>query len=730
MSFVTLPLAIAGLVGMVIPIIIHLLARQRRKPIAWAAMRFLIEAYQRQRRRLQLEQLLLLALRCLIVGVLGASLARPVLRAAGVLDLGGARAVYLVIDNGLTSSLRREDGTTALAAHLEQARTIIGKLDAADAVGLITAGGPARPLVVPPSTDHAGALEALDAIAATESPADVRGALAILGAALEERDDEDRTTLAYLISEFRAGSAALEDPLPRTLVRLPERARLLATVPSVEPVGNTQVVAIEPVRSMMLPGAMDGSGQVTVRLRRSGGDLGAEVSRVRLEGKDLVHLEPRQVEWKPGQTESDVEFRVAFATQGERQVALRAVIDDDALGADNGRLALLESREHIRVVLVDRRSFGMAGTLEELSAGQWIRRALEPSKDSPMQVIEVEPAALDPTDLRRCDVVILPRPDLVADGAWEDLRRFVDRGGMLFVTPPGGVRVHQWPERLVQAMVLPWRLAPEVSEPREPLGIDDQETPGELLRLISAEIGELLRPVVVHRTLPVAEHSHARVVLRLSDGAPLLLAATPGEGAGPEPGAAPSSGLLLYLSVAPELGWTNLPSRPLMVPLLHESIRQGLSQIRAGRQSTVGVMRTDALPPAAAALLDPDGRRVAIEGARSVELPRSGLWTIADSAGQPLALHAVNLDPRGGATDLQPQSAVGSWLNGCGTWEFVDPSGVGAALARVESGAPVSRSLLLLLLVLVVAETTLARWFSHAIERGAPAAARPLGGAA
>ena len=119
MTFVTAGLAIAGIVGIAIPILIHLLWRQRRKPVRWGAMRFLLEAYRRHRRRLQLEQLLLLAVRCLIVALLGLALARPILEATGVIDLGGAREVYLVLDDGLASGIAYADGTTALQRQVD-----------------------------------------------------------------------------------------------------------------------------------------------------------------------------------------------------------------------------------------------------------------------------------------------------------------------------------------------------------------------------------------------------------------------------------------------------------------------------------------------------------------------------------------------------------------------------------------------------------------------------------
>src|SRR6185503_5065522 len=50
-----------------VPIIIHLINRMRFRRIRWAAMEFLLKSQKRNRRRLIIEQLLLLALRCLLV---------------------------------------------------------------------------------------------------------------------------------------------------------------------------------------------------------------------------------------------------------------------------------------------------------------------------------------------------------------------------------------------------------------------------------------------------------------------------------------------------------------------------------------------------------------------------------------------------------------------------------------------------------------------------------------
>src|SRR5437588_794237 len=50
-----------------VPIIIHLLNRRRFRVMSWAAMRFLLAAQRKNSRRMRLEQLILLLVRCLLV---------------------------------------------------------------------------------------------------------------------------------------------------------------------------------------------------------------------------------------------------------------------------------------------------------------------------------------------------------------------------------------------------------------------------------------------------------------------------------------------------------------------------------------------------------------------------------------------------------------------------------------------------------------------------------------
>jgi len=739
MSFVTAGLAVAGVAAMAVPIIIHFLFRQRRKPVQWAAMRFLMDAFRKHRRRLQLEQLLLLAVRCLVLGLLGFALARPLLQQAGLIDTGSGRTVYLVIDNSMTSAARHEDDQTALQRHIDAAIETIESLGASDAVGLVTAARPAEALLSPPSTDHNAVIGLLRELEPTASPADIPASLTLVRHALDDVYAPQQQVLVYLLSEFRVGSADLDAPLPSTLVDLPDNVRLLAAPPAEQPIPNVQVTSIDPVRTVLLPGASDGSGQVTVRLARFGGELDEAVSRVRLESPGLPPIEPKPVRWQPGQSEAAVDFLLDIPITEDEELALSSRIDGDRLPLDDQRFTVLALRDRISVLLVDRRSFMADRSIERLNAGQWMRRALDPTSGQTMEFIEVEPAALSPAELRGADVMLLVRADLLDRDGWPLLRRFIENGGLAIITPPGDAQVHQWVDQLSRQLSLPVAVTKEVVEHQPPRYFADQQPRDAMLRMLSSELADLLRPISVYRTLPVNDaQTTARSMLVFADGSPAVIAATPrasasdtpaaqtgraaGESAagnGPQQTPTPDAGagLVIYLTFAPELEWTNLPTKPLMVPMFQELVRQGLSQIRAQRQAIVGAQHRLGLPATAADLAAQHeaDRDIAVLPNGTVEQPltRPGLYDIRDRADQSLGTLAVNVEPAAGRTQVQRAAAVLSWLRSSGQWQQFQPADITAALHSAERGSPLAQLALLAVLALLVLETLLARWFSH-----------------
>src|ERR1017187_4447693 len=92
-------LAALGSATASIPIVIHLLNRQRYRKVPWAAMHWLWASFKKSRRRLQVEQLLLLIVRTLILLLLALALARPLLQyAAGLLAGRAALQRVIVLD--------------------------------------------------------------------------------------------------------------------------------------------------------------------------------------------------------------------------------------------------------------------------------------------------------------------------------------------------------------------------------------------------------------------------------------------------------------------------------------------------------------------------------------------------------------------------------------------------------------------------------------------------------
>src|SRR5262245_41019124 len=104
-SWVANPAILAtGTLLVAAPIIIHLLNRRRFKVVDWAAMDFLLEADRRNRRRVRLENLIVLLLRCLAVLLLGLLLARPFDSSGLLAKLTGAQKIehIFVVDDSVS----------------------------------------------------------------------------------------------------------------------------------------------------------------------------------------------------------------------------------------------------------------------------------------------------------------------------------------------------------------------------------------------------------------------------------------------------------------------------------------------------------------------------------------------------------------------------------------------------------------------------------------------------
>ncbi len=189
------PFLLWGLAAIAVPILIHLLLRDRPKPRPWAAMRWLLAAYQAAARRWKLTNWLLLLLRCLIIALLALAVARPALP-----GIGGGGHVVLMVDCSASMGARGDDpgplaqaqATLAAAVHnggeMPYARWTL--VTVADTVDVVANG------------DRATVLEALSRLSASALPGGLDNAAAgsnaeRLASAVESGCD------ALLISDFQ-----------------------------------------------------------------------------------------------------------------------------------------------------------------------------------------------------------------------------------------------------------------------------------------------------------------------------------------------------------------------------------------------------------------------------------------------------------------------------------------------------------------------------------------------
>src|SRR5262245_37687982 len=92
MAFVNLSLLLGGAL-VAIPVVLHLIMRQKPKQLVFPAVRFIQQRRIANQRRLQLRHWILLALRCAAIGLVALALARPSVASA---DLSNWLAIGLV----------------------------------------------------------------------------------------------------------------------------------------------------------------------------------------------------------------------------------------------------------------------------------------------------------------------------------------------------------------------------------------------------------------------------------------------------------------------------------------------------------------------------------------------------------------------------------------------------------------------------------------------------------
>ncbi len=138
------PLFLAGALLIAGPIIFHLIRRATKDRIRFSATQFLRESPPRLERKSRIQNPWLLALRCLVIGLLAFAFGRPFIESNLPIspNLSPPETVALIIDT--SASMQRQGAWDNAIA---QASAVIRDLDSIDRLSILSASSIARPLV-------------------------------------------------------------------------------------------------------------------------------------------------------------------------------------------------------------------------------------------------------------------------------------------------------------------------------------------------------------------------------------------------------------------------------------------------------------------------------------------------------------------------------------------------------------------------------------------------------
>ncbi len=655
MSFLN-PALLAFGAAIAVPILIHLLNRRRFRTVTWAAMRFVRASIEKNRRRMEIEDLVLLALRCLIVGLFALALARPALRSATSFLQSRRVTAALVLDQ--SASLGAGDGAgTRFDLARQAAEQAVDAFPQGSAVAVVLAGDRATAPIAEPSPDRnlvrKTVREATLTDLATDHPVGITAALEAL---------EGQAALRKEIVLVTDRQASGWRRLPELSAMLRERARdiRLRVVFVGEPLEeNLSVSSLG--RS---PGFVPANEPVRFDAEIANRGL-SEVKQIRAtlhvdDGRavDEIILEAMS----PGEVRR-LTFYARLPGEGFHSVTVR--LPGDRLPADDARTLVVEAVKQVRVLVVDG---------DPSSNGSFfLRNALQPVPAELAPTYYLQPQVVPASSvgvarLSDFDAVILSDVSPLPATAVDHLTRYVRDGGALLVFPgPQATTNFYNGELLARAGLLPASLgtlrgnrdgvqeSPDLvlqsSGYQHPvLALWNEPGAGSLAAVRFRAAWQLIPRVAPTNAVAVAEAESAasEVMLRFADGVPAVVEGGIGRGR-----------VVLFSSTA-GTAWNDFPVRPAFVPLLHRVVAS-IADVQGGRFNVRAGGRVSLREPADLAgrdvTISPPGVRDrrwvrtlrAVPGASLLEWDETALAGVyrAAMAGMatPLALFAAQPDP-------------------------------------------------------------------------------------
>jgi len=666
-----------GLCGAAVPILIHLLTRDRVRRVAFSTLRFFANASRNVLRRKRIYEMILLAMRTAACALLAIAFARPFLRSGeagpgGLFTPGTARVIAV----DLSASMGREGMITALR---EEALTALNSLsEGSDAAALVTFTDTAH--VEVPMTQRLGEVRAK---LATLAPGHggTRIAPAVQQADTLLRPVKARAKEVCLISDLQRtgwsdfqGDWKLAPGVKLVVLPVVFGVRALARTPEgeVRPEGRTpneiaivegdcpQSVAmsrsprtiavrvalfagaskkVDAERPMNRPHAERRDEQDKKAERRDESEKKAERRDVEVAlsmgGKEVAS---QKVSLYPG-AKVPVRFRRVLDAAGDNPGVVR-VKADDAVAADNEFYFNVRVIPRIRVAILNGRPTSSPAT----DAAYFLKTALAPTEDTPFVAKSIEATRVPPEEIQEARVAILANVGDVAPPVRDALAALVKRGGGILFLP--GDRVDAETFNRVFGDLAPCRLR-RILTPTARAGekgeasitrVDYEHPIFETFR--HPHHGDLSGPRFA-QFWEVTDSQFSRVLARFDDGRPALLERRA------------DAGTSMMLVNPADLQWSNLPLRAIFLPLLHETVRYLAIRTEGRTAFHVG----ERLPvPEGCRLRGPDGK---VFETTDVVAAQPGLHAVLDKDGKEVFQFAVNRDPaEADPATVEPQEIV------------------------------------------------------------------------
>lgn len=408
---------LAGMALGAIPVIIHLINRHRAKLRRFAAIDFLLLSDKRLARRLHLKQLLVLALRVLLLVALALALAKPYVEPDLIAapDASDPGSVAIIIDDSTSMQALGPSGATLLDDALAHARDLIASGGARTSFAVIAAGAPARLLTRDLTYDKEALGRALDRVDASPRGADLGGALREAGRVLSAATEPRRQV--YLIGDHAAH--AWRD-LALTWSYVPASSVETVDLRAGRPLDNLAVVGATVTRG-------DSAAGPTL-------EVAAEVVNFGIDGRDAdvtLELGDRVLAERVTVPANNRE-QVVFNLRAPPDVTHGVVrISGDALPADDAWYFTLAQHNAVNVLVVNGspRNVAFEDEIFFLRAALRARHA----GAAALNPVFATSAELKPGQLKAMDVVILANVGSLTREQQLGLTNFVEAGGGLFI---------------------------------------------------------------------------------------------------------------------------------------------------------------------------------------------------------------------------------------------------------------------------------------------------------